>query len=241
MLYDVRSIVWKEWGEFVRQRSTIIGMSTFLAIFGVFLPLQRGAGWVNSSGPVFNSVILPLMLVLSVVTDSFAGERERHTLETLLASRLSDRAILFGKYLAVVLYAWGLTVGAFLLGCVTVNITDPSGGPHLYPAALAVNAALFALLMAGMAAGVGVLISLRASTVRQAAQTLSVGMTGLMFGIITALTTMPDGWRDALGDGLRSVGPVRTALLVGAALLLLDLALFAGALARFRRDRLILD
>ena len=30
-----------------------------------------------------------LLLVINVVADSFAGERERHTLETLLASRLS--------------------------------------------------------------------------------------------------------------------------------------------------------
>ena len=47
------------------------------------------------------------MMVSSLVADSFAGERERHTLETLLASRLPDRAILAGKLLVPVAVAWG--------------------------------------------------------------------------------------------------------------------------------------
>ena len=37
-----------------------------------------------------------------MIADGIPGERERHTLETLLASRLSDRSILLGKVMAAV-------------------------------------------------------------------------------------------------------------------------------------------
>jgi ABC-2 type transport system permease protein len=40
----------------------------------------------------------------------------RRTLETLLASRLSDDAILLGKLCASVLYAWVLMIGSLGLG-----------------------------------------------------------------------------------------------------------------------------
>ena len=61
-----------------------------VGVFGVFLPLQSGAEWVQSPATVFYWGWVPLMLVGGAVADSFAGERERHTLETLLASRLPD-------------------------------------------------------------------------------------------------------------------------------------------------------
>ena len=71
-----------------------------IAVFGVFLPLQNGASWVTSPITMVYWAWMPLMLVTGVIADSFAGERERHTLETLLASRLPDRAILLGKVAA---------------------------------------------------------------------------------------------------------------------------------------------
>ena len=43
------------------------------------------------------------------VPDPLPRERERHTLETLLASRLSDRAILLGKIGAAVGFEWVIT------------------------------------------------------------------------------------------------------------------------------------
>jgi ABC-2 type transport system permease protein len=53
---------------------------------------------------------------------SVAGERERRTLETLLASRLDERAILFGKLLAARAYGWGLTLLSLLLGAASVSL-----------------------------------------------------------------------------------------------------------------------
>ncbi len=51
-----------------------------------------------------------------MITDSIAGERERQTLETLLASRLPDRAIVLGKIIAVTLFGWGLLLLGMIPG-----------------------------------------------------------------------------------------------------------------------------
>jgi ABC-2 type transport system permease protein len=241
LLADARTIVWKEWAEFVRQRGTIISMLFFIGIFGLFLPFQRGRPWAHSQGVILNAVFLPIMLVLGVVADSFAGERERHTLETLLASRLTDRAILVGKFLAVVGYGAGLTLTGLLVALVTINLKEPSLHPAIYTPRIALGCLAFSLLSGGFAAAVGVLVSLRAATVRQAAQTLSIGMMVLFFLGITAFTTIPSSWKDAIADTLKAAGPEATMLIGALILLALDAALLSVAAMRFERTRLILD
>lgn len=240
-LHDLRTMVWKEWAEFVRQRSTIISMALFLVIFGVFLPAQRGKPWVDSAAPFFNSVLFPIMLVLGIVADSFAGERERHTLETLLASRLSDRAILFGKYIAILVYAWGITIASLLLGAVVVNMWD-SGGPLVfYPARVASAALLFSLFGGGFAAAAGVLMSLHSSTVRQAAQMLSIGMTAIFVAIFAVLAVLPDAVVNPVIKRLRDLGPSGLIIAITLTLAAVDALLLTIAALRFRRTRLVLD
>ncbi len=67
--------------------------------------------------------------------DSFAGERERHTLETLLASRLPDHAILSGKLLVCVLYSFIMTIIFIVLCLAVVNIAYWNGQLLMYPVA----------------------------------------------------------------------------------------------------------
>lgn len=241
LLADVRTVVWKEWAEFVRQRSTVIGMLFFVAVFGIFIPVQRGREWLTSGIPFLNAALFPATLALGVVADSFAGERERHTLETLLASRLPDHAILLGKFTAIVGYVWGLTVASLLAAAVAVNVAEPTGGPAFYPARLLVSGLVFGALSAGLAAGAGILVSLRAATVRQAAQVLTIGLMGLIFVGVAAAGALPDGWKHRLIETVRGLGPTVTLLLAGAALLLVDGVLLAVAALRFRRTRLLLD
>nr|HPK73033.1 ABC transporter permease subunit [Vicinamibacterales bacterium] len=173
--------------------------------------------------------------------DAIAGERERHTLETLLASRLPDPAILLGKVLAAVSYGWGLVMGMLLLSLVTVNMSARSDGLLLFPARIAVGAPLLALLGAGLAAAAGVLVSLRAATVRHAAQALSVGILLLIFVPVFLAESMPDAWKARAASWLMTAGADRIAWSAAAGLAGLDLALMGLALARFRRVRLIVD
>src|SRR5262249_380875 len=102
---------------------------------------------------------------LALVSDTIAGERERHTLETLLASPVSDGAILRGKLLAIVAYAWA---GAVLeLG--VIEVVSVAVG-HGLPARSVALVATLSLLDAALAVGFGVQFSLRAPTVRLAAR-----------------------------------------------------------------------
>jgi ABC-2 type transport system permease protein len=242
---DVLTVAWKEWRELLQVGGSVRGgrfsLVILLAVFGVFLPLQAGAEWVESPATVFYWGWVPLMLVGSAVADSFAGERERHTLETLLASRLADRAILLGKIGAAISYGWGLVLLMLALSLVTVNVTARTGPLLLFPWAFAIGAPLLALLGAGLAATAGVLVSLRAPTVRQAAQTLNVGVLLLVFVPVLGMQVLPDAWQAQAGAWAMSVGVQGLVWLAAAFLAALDLSCLAAAFARFRRARLVLD
>jgi ABC-2 type transport system permease protein len=242
---DVLTVAWKEWRELLQlggsHRGGRFSLVILIGVFGVFLPLQSGAEWVQSPATVFYWGWVPLMLVGSAVADSFAGERERHTLETLLASRLPDSAILLGKVLAAVTYGWGLVLVMLLLSLLTVNLAARTGEVLMFPWRFAVGAPLLALLGAGLAATAGVLVSLRAPTVRQAGQTLNVGILLLIFIPVLGIQALPDSWKTQMGAWSMAIGIDGLLWVAAGMLALVDLALLAAAFVRFRRARLVLD
>jgi len=246
MTRDLWTMIWKEWKEIFLQRGTLRG-GIFTAIviplgmLGIFIPWQEGPMWAQSSGTAVLWVWLPVFLVATMICESFAGERERKTLETLLASRLHDRTILFGKLAAAVGYGWGLAMSSLALGLITVNVVHGHGQLILLPASTVVLVGVVSLLASALAASAGVLISLRAATVRQAQQTLSLSLLGLMFGGIFGLHALPATWKFWLARTFSGAILLTTELLGGAILLALDLLLISIAMARFQRARLILD
>jgi ABC-2 type transport system permease protein len=242
---DILTVAWKEWREFLWLGGSVrggrFGLLLMVALFGILLPYETGADWLTSPAPMFYWAWVPLMLVGGAVADSFAGERERHTLETLLASRLPDQAIVLGKVLAAVGYGWGLVMVMLALSIVTVNLSVAQPGIVLPPWPLGVVAPLVALLVSGVTAVAGILVSVRASTVRQAAQTLNVGVLVLVFTPMVVSQLLPDAWRTQLAASLLSVGTSTVVWAGVAALGLVDAILLGIALRRFRRVRLILD
>src|SRR5437868_8293881 len=102
MLEDVLTVVWKEFKEILQgsSRSRSGGLIRILipiVLVGVLLPARNGAEYLRGPAPLLGLAWILPMVSISLTVDAFAGERERRTLETLLASRLSDEAILFGK------------------------------------------------------------------------------------------------------------------------------------------------
>jgi len=244
MITDIWTIMWKEIKELLTQRGRFrgggAGMLIFIGVFGIFMPLQFGRSWVDSPAGLIYWAWIPFLLVSSVVADSFAGERERHTLETLLTSRLSDRAILFGKVLAAITYGWGFTIFSILLGLITVNVAFGKGQILLYPATIGLGILVLSFLVAGLAATLGVLVSLRASTVRQAQQTFTVAFF-ILFVPMFLLPMLPPAWLARIGQLLTTANVEVIASAVAVLLLIVDSGLLAIALARFKRARLILD
>jgi len=163
------------------------------------------------------------------------------TLETLLASRLSDRAIVTGKVLAAVSYGWVLVMLMLLLSVVTVNVTAASDGALMFPMPFATTAPVLALLGAGLAASAGVLVSLRAPTVRQAAQTLNVAILLLILLPVLLVQALSDATRASWSAWASHVGVTGIMWTAAAVLAVLDSALFAAALWRFQRARLIVE
>lgn len=130
-------------------------------------------------------------VLLTFIGDAIAGERERHTLETLLASRIGYRAILLGKLIVTVGYAWGMALVGLLLSLVLVNLLSGHGSWTFYhPLNVFLEALVLSLLSSVLGASAGVQISLRSATVRQARQILSIGTLVLIFGGIFAFSRL---------------------------------------------------
>jgi ABC-2 type transport system permease protein len=234
---DILTMIWKESKDLLFQGGwrALIRPLFIVAIIGVYLPLQLGPLWVELT-PLAMILLLwvPFFVIISFIGDAIAGERERHTLETLLASRMPDRAILLGKVVTTVLYAWGMGILSILLGLLLVDLFRTQGNWLFYPLDLLVDAILLILLASVLAASAGVLVSLRASTVRQAQQILSVGTIVFVFGITFVLRALPANF-------ISSLSASQFWLLVMAAIAVLDAILLGLSLVSFRRSRLILS
>jgi ABC-2 type transport system permease protein len=244
---DIFTMVWKEWQDLLRQRGSwrgfLMGLLIPVFIFGIMFPLQTGMRWLTTPVSLTAWLYMPVAIVMTMMADSFAGERERHTLETLLASRLPDGAILYGKILAAVSYAIFLALSILVVGLVTVNLLYSADGVVFYSAPIFWGGAIAGLLLSFLGCGIGVLVSLRAATVRHATQTLSYVMLGVFFLPFLLLELLP-AW--LLQDLSVRLAPLlrhqQTAVLVGVLLLILvDITLLIIARARFRRNRLMWD
>jgi ABC-2 type transport system permease protein len=244
MIGDTLTVMRKEWQEIMAMGGAQRGrlqLLVFLGVTGVFLPLEMGTQWVTSPAVIAVWGWVPVMLVSTVIADCIAGERERHTLETLLASRLSDSAILAGKMAAAVAYGWGLSMGGLVLGLVTVNVANRGGGLLLYPPTTVVGALVLSFLGALLASAGGVLVSLRAQTVRQAQQTLSVATMAIFIVPLFGLRALPDELTQRMAAWAVQAGTPMLLLTGLAALAAIDLLLIIAARARFQRPKLAAD
>jgi len=176
--------------------------------------------------PMF--LIMPLMFSSIVAAESFAGEKERKTLEGLLYTPASDLELFLGKTLAAVTPAVLIAWIGFLVYIVMVNLTTNAtmGGPWFplpawYPMVFLVTPAV-----AFLGTMFTVLISARVKTFMEAYQNggmLVLLVLGLMAGQMS---------------GVLYLG-VEAVLIVGLVCWLVDLALFRVCLRMFKRSRWI--
>jgi ABC-type transport system involved in multi-copper enzyme maturation permease subunit len=179
-----------------------------------------------SFAPMF--LILPLFFASTIGAESFAGEKERKTLEALLYTPASDRELFIGKVLASVMPAFALTLLSFLAYIVVVNTAGFSVMgriwfplPHWYPLILWVAPAVATL---GMAAAV--LVSSRASTFMEAYQTsgaLVIPLIILLVGQLAGVIYLS----------------IEFALVLGLIIWLIDAALIYVGIRQFKRAELI--
>jgi ABC-2 type transport system permease protein len=180
-------------------------------------------------------------MVSTLIADAFAGERERHTLETLLASRLSDTSILLGKILAAITYGLLFTFANIIVGIITLNLRHLGDGIQAPPAEHVGYMLVLVTLACTALAGVGIFVSLRAPTVRQAQQTLGIIMMVLFIGPILVIQFIDSADRITMAAKLVALGTPTLVAWASGVLLVTSILLIMMAMARFKRGKLVLD
>ncbi len=173
-------------------------------------------------------LVMPLFIPVLIAAQSVAGEKERRTIEPLLASPLSAAEIVLGKSLAAVVPALGITWVAFALFAVGVNRT---AAPLFHRPLLPDGPWLFAVLVLApllcfLGNTVTVLVSSRVSDSRLAQQISALLVVPFMALVVLQFT------------GLLFLGPWFY-LWFGLGAAVLDGALFALAVRLFDRQRIL--
>lgn len=176
--------------------------------------------------PMF--LIIPLMVASVIAADSFAGERERRTLEALLYTPTTDRELFLGKLLSSWLPANAVALAGFILYTVMANTAAWSiMGELFFPNLMWI---VLVVWVAPAAAGLGlssmVLVSVRAQGFQDAYQTggmVVLPILLLVFGQVAGLMYFN----------------VWVVLLLGVVLWGIDAALIWFGSQTFKRGRLI--
>jgi ABC-2 type transport system permease protein len=173
-------------------------------------------------------LIVPLMVASVVAADSFAGEKERKTLESLLYTPTDDRELLVAKLLSAWLPAVAIGLIGFVLYGLVANIAAwPTMGRVYFPNLMWIVLALWvAPAVAGLGLGSTVLVSARVSTFQEAYQ----------MGAIVVLPVIALVGGQALGVMYLSVEFV---VLLGAIVWAIDAVLLWLGARSFTRSALI--
>lgn len=120
--------------------------------------------------PLF--LILPMMTASVIAAGSFAGEKERGTMEALLYTPTTDGELMLGKTLAAWIPAMAVTLVGFVLYAVVVNVSAwQTMGRVFFPNAMWIVLILWlAPAAAGLGLGTMVLVSSKVSTFQDAYQ-----------------------------------------------------------------------
>ncbi|MGL1936546.1 MAG: ABC transporter permease [Fibrobacterales bacterium] len=146
----------------------------FIMISQLYAQMSGAIDDMGSSLLILIGVLLSTMCV-NLMADSFAGERERNTLELLLALPISLEKIFFGKMLAVFPVPLGLSIVFQILFW---NLTTLSPGDLILAIVTNISSSLFV-------GSLSLVVSMFSKTVRTAAQISVVFV--LMILIVTPI------------------------------------------------------
>jgi ABC-type Na+ efflux pump permease subunit len=149
---------------------------TLQAQFAAYTPEQQLIAYMllYMFAPLF--LVMPLMVSTVIAADSFAGEKERKTLEALIYTPTSDMELFVGKLLAGWLPATAVSLISFALYGVTANLSAwPTMQQIFFP-----NTMWLVLVFwvapgaAALGMGAAVIVSSRTNTFQEAYQLSSL-------------------------------------------------------------------
>jgi ABC-2 type transport system permease protein len=175
-------------GDPYSRRGGFIQAGMMTLVLGVFIPASTAALWLAASpAAIAYYALLPGVAAAAIAADAFAGERERRTLETLLATPLAESTILIGKVFAAVIWALTVAAVALVVGTVVVNLSAGA----LVPSPLLLLGALGAALASGtFMASMATVVSMLIPAARPAQQIASLGSMAVVGGGLAAWRAM---------------------------------------------------
>jgi ABC-type Na+ efflux pump permease subunit len=171
---------------------------------------------------------MPVFVPILISSQSVAGEKERRTLEPLLAAPISAAELVLGKSLASVVPAVAITWLSFGVFVAAVDLVawPLVHGPVLPNATWLFGVGVVAPLFAFLGNGLAVLVSARVGEARLAQQVSALVVLPLM-GLVSGQLA---GWIRA-GTGYYAI--------LGAVVLVLDVLLVRASVRLFDRERLV--
>lgn len=174
-------------------------------------------------------LIIPIMASSVIGSDSFAGERERKTIEALLATPISDSELLLGKILVSFIPAMIITFVSF--GVYATMVDAITYG--MFNGMLLLPNVNFLIMIFGVAPtlalcsiGLTVIISAKVKGFKEAQQ-ISVVLLLPVLGLVFAQIS-----------GVLILGPVVLAALIGI-LAIVDIAIFYVGVKIFQREEIL--
>lgn len=229
----VRAIFTKDLREFRRNRSLTVGMGILPVVFSI-QPLVAVLTFSSSASSALRHehVLLymlgiPALVPALVAAYSIVGERQQGTLEPVLTTPIRREELLLGKALAALVPSIAV---AYLVYGLFLAVVELFAAPSVASALIRIPDLLvqlvFTPLLAGWSIWTAMLISTRANDVRVAQQLAMVAsLPSVALILLVALNVIP--------------ASLVTALVGGAALLLLNRLGLRLVSATFDRERLI--
>ena len=174
-------------------------------------------------------LVIPTMISSVLASDSFAGEKERRTLEPLLATPLSDYEIFVGKVLVSFIPAMVITFLSFFVYTALVDIIclNIFGGRLILPSLSWLVLVLFVCPSFSLGTiGLTVAISARVKGFREAQYASTLVIIPIVLLIV------------AQSSGMLFLGPTMLVLL-GSSALIVDLFVFVAGVDAFNREEIL--
>jgi ABC-type Na+ efflux pump permease subunit len=253
-LHRAMIIARREWRDAVANRAMLISLAVLPTIM-VLGPLPMlwsnaspdpdavttASAVIGTTGYVHPSVVakllrvwsglflmLPVIVPLAIGAQSIVGEREKRTIEPLLATPIEPSEILVGKMLAALVPGLFITWGAYAAFC---GLVDWAGYPMFHRLIAPDEDGLLSMLLlsptiAVLGNGLVVAVSARVSDTRLASQ-----ISGLLVLPLLGFVTGPTLLGQLFGPSFYFVA--------GALLVVADLVVYKIAVMLFDRERLI--
>ena len=232
----ITAVIAKELREFRRNRLLIGSMIVYPAIFtalpiATFFAKQPSVATAALSGRIGLSLlyllIIPVAVPATIAGYAVVGEREAGTLEPFLTTPVTPQEILIGKAIAIAMPTLAVAYAVYGLFLLAVELFAHSFvATAVFHSNQVLTQPIFIPLLAAWSIWVGIAISTRVGDVRSAQQLTILG--SLPAVAVTAL----------MGFGV--IHPTLTlAIILVAALLIIDLAGWRLVATLFNRERLI--